>query len=361
MKVTFATPWHGECGIAHYSQRLVAALREHLEVTVVPLEPPSDRPENGIRSAAYYRERGRELNAGEVAHVQFQYFFFGGVSPLKNQFRAFLREVQVPVVLTVHELEWGMGWQRPVLAWLNRRLLRRPAIRGYIVHTPAYQDPLERLGVPRERVYVLSLPWPEPLPLPEAAEAKERFGLHGRRVVTIFGFIARRKGYELALEALRRLPSDVALLIAGGRNVYDRTDYVEQLRERVAALGLRERVVITGYLSEEGVAAAMAASDLVVAPFTAMSASASLATCLAYGRAVLASDLPPNRALAEEERCLALFRSGDVDDLVAQTEALLADEAARRRLMARAEAGRAAHTFARLAEETRAVYHAAQG
>jgi glycosyltransferase involved in cell wall biosynthesis len=96
----------------------------------------------------------------------------------------------------------------------------------------------------------------------------------------------------------------------------------------------------------------MAASDLVLAPFTAMSASASIHLALAHGRPVLASDLEANRMLP----CLALFPSGDAAALAREVMALHDDPERRAALRAAALDYTADHGVARLARETVALY-----
>src|SRR5260221_491006 len=75
-------------------------------------------------------------------------------------------------------------------------------------------------------------------PLPDAAEAKRRLGLEGRTVLTIFGFLARRKGYEVALAALRSLPPETLLLAAGGAHAADRGEPEAWLRAEAERLGV---------------------------------------------------------------------------------------------------------------------------
>jgi len=133
------------------------------------------------------------------------------------------------------------------------------------------------LGVPKASVETLPMPVPAALPTPPRAEAKAALGLGGQRVLTIFGFLARRKGYDVALDALARLPEDVVLLAAGGVHGADQTAPDAELRARAERLGVGHRFQITGYLSEADVPMVMGATDLFLAPFREMSGSASLA------------------------------------------------------------------------------------
>jgi glycosyltransferase involved in cell wall biosynthesis len=184
-----------------------------------------------------------------------------------------------------------------------------------------------------------------------AEAAKAALGLEGRRVLTIFGFLARRKGYDLALQALARLPEDVTLLAAGGVHGADRTAPDQELKALAERLGVGERFRITGYLAEEQVPVVFGATDLLLAPFHEVSGSASLALGQAYACPILAADLPSLR-----ESGAALFPAGDAPALAAAVRQLLAHSEERERLAAVSRAHAARHSYHALAERTAAIY-----
>ena len=89
----------------------------------------------------------------------------------------------------------------------------------------------------------------------------------------------------------------------------------------------------------------------------AKSGSGSLAHLLAYARPVVASDIAPHREIARESpSCLALFRSGDPEDLARQIQAVSEDTERRAALQAAARAYAQRHSYAQMARETLAVY-----
>jgi glycosyltransferase involved in cell wall biosynthesis len=90
---------------------------------------------------------------------------------------------------------------------------------------------------------------------------------------------------------------------------------------------------VTGFLPAEEIDARFGKSALVIAPFRETSGSGSLVQALGRKAAVLASDLPLNREIAEREPgSLAFFRSEDPDDLAKEAIRLLEDSAARKAL-----------------------------
>ncbi|MDW8368549.1 MAG: glycosyltransferase, partial [Abditibacteriales bacterium] len=281
------TTWRIACGIAHYAERLVNELRSQVNVEVVAVEPRlrsgADTLRHYAADARYYRRLGEQLNRGDVAHIQHQYVFFGGVAPHRAKFAHVLSAVRVPVVLTVHEVDEGSGFKAWLVQRLNRRSFLHPHVRHLIVHSASLAASLRRVGVPSEHISVLPMPIPS-MRGHEFSRYKQQLGWENKTVLTLFGFIVARKGYEVALRALRELPKEFVLLIAGGKHFADRTGYVEALQADVHRLGLEERVHITGYLQEEELRDAMSATDIALAPFHAMSASASVAELLGYGK-----------------------------------------------------------------------------
>jgi glycosyltransferase involved in cell wall biosynthesis len=355
------------CGVREYAQTLVSAMAPLADV--IPVTGTFARL--GWRE---YRKQGAALNAGEIAHVQHAYAFWGGLAPHRAGFLPFVRAIRVPLVLTVHELDdaaTGMAGLPPFLERAYKRLFNRlvfasPRIRALIVHTPGLERALRALGVPPERIRRMPMPVPQVnralgsrqrrCSLFVAGSWLERTTNNEQRtapfIVTIFGFLARRKGYDIAFDAMLRLPETVTLWIAGDAHPADTSGPRRWLEEQVAARGLVDRVRFLGYVPDEEIPTVMAASDLVLAPFTAMSASASIHLALAHGRPVLASDLEANRELPP----LALFPSGNPEALASAIEALRGDPDRREALAEAALTYARDHGPDRLARDTVALY-----
>ena len=195
--------------------------------------------------------------------------------------------------------------------------------------------------------------------MPSAEEAKRSLGLEGRRVVTLFGFLAAKKGHSLALDAVPFLPPDITLLFAGGQHPQDNTDYVAQLHARIEHEGLQARVRITDYLPAAQIPLMMAATDAAIAPFTQTSGSGSLANLFAYGRAVVASDIAPHREIVSSAPgCLELFHSGNATDLAAHIQTILDNPQRREHLHQAALDYAQCHSYLDMAKRTAEIYHA---
>lgn len=362
----------GRCGIASYTADLIAALRQcesDLEVDLVEA-PYLDR------DPAAFRERLRLLNAADVVHIQHEYTFFGGIKPGASSLPGYLQRIERPIVMTPHtvfsarELLRVDQETRPRQRLAKELLSRIPRYRrtvelvpfaaagALIVPTRKARECLAGRGIPAGRIHVI--PWgmpPAPAPDPDRVTAwKERLKPPGARLATIFGYVNPDKGYELALEALRPLPPQLRLAIAGGTRVEHERGYLAGLCRRIIELGLAERVKVTDYLEPEDVAAVMSVSDLVLLPHTAANGSYSLMLALGAGKAVLASDLACFGETAEEAGCPELFPTGDARALSDRLGFLTASAAARRRLEQAALGLRAARDWSVVAAQTAAVY-----
>lgn len=371
MNIAMLTSVGERCGIASYTRALVPALAAlpDTSVQVVPIT-------EGRQTLEHYKAQAEALNAEgvDVVHIQHEHSFWGGILPGKSGYWDLRYLIKKPVVLTAHttyslaELLKAKTERRPH-KWLAKQLLLRnttyrdsvetaPFVAAMtIVHTAAARRELIERGCNPDGVQIVPTGVPAAVPAPTGGRAfRERFGLAGRRVVTIFGYIVPNKGYELTLDILPSLPEDVTLVIAGGARVPSEEPYAEQVKARIAQAGLQSRVVVTGYLSDEDVAEAMEGSDLVLAPHTWATGSYSVTLPLTHGRPILASDLACFQDIAGRMDSIALFKAGDPSDYQQRLLALLEDPKRREALAAGARAYAKRFSWPNVAAMTRRIY-----
>lgn len=374
MKIALCANWGAEKdGIADYAARLADAL-EGVGTSIMRVQLPA-----GAAGDETFRRAADEANGADLCHVQFNYGYFNGEMPYRNRFTYFAGRVRVPLVMTAHEVKVELEPVRPGLdtslrlrmynatrglwnAW-SRAYHRRmyACLDAIIVHTAGQAEQVRAYVADPDRVVCI----PHGIPaMPDAARhvapdaAKAGLGLAGRAVLTIFGFTNRRKGYEVALDALLLLPDTVALVIGGGPMRDHPADivYDADLREAVARRGLAGRVVLTGYLEPAEIPEVMAATDLCLAPFVSSGGSGSLSLCLGYRKPVVASDIPANREIAARVPCLELFAAGDSADLAGKIGGLLADRVRAGALAARAGEYADRFAYGEIALRTQQVY-----
>jgi len=159
----------------------------------------------------------------------------------------------------------------------------------------------------------------------------------GEALVLWQGIIFPYKGVDLLLRAWQRVEvsgSSAWLVIAGTGS----PDLLEEIREQVRELGLKRVKLHFRFISTEELVALYRAADVVVYPYRAITTSGALATGLALGKAIVASDLPVFRELLTDRESALLV---DPLDVAALGEALLAvtqDAALRERLAGKVRA-----------------------
>ena len=245
-----------------------------------------------------------------------------------------------PLVLTAHDIV-PRGWSSAG----KRRLLRR--FDAVIAHSAHGRERLiAELGVVPERAHAIPHgAFAHLAALPPAALPAE-LPQTGAPVVLCFGLLRPYKGLDVLLDAWDA-PEGAELWIVG-RAMMD----LEPLRAR-ARPGVRW---VTRYVSDVELAACFRRADLVVAPYRESEQSGVIATALAFGTPLLASDVGGFGEVAAAGGA-ALVPPGDAAALREEIARLLADPPARQRLAGAALA--LAHgewSWERVAKRTRALY-----
>jgi glycosyltransferase involved in cell wall biosynthesis len=372
MKIAFCTGWDKDKdGIADYSKHLCRAMCDTgVDLDILKLD-------FYIADKAYYRALAARANKADICHVQFNYVYFNGELPYRNRFFEFSKHLKVPLVLTCHEVRIGFkrsfgGFTRelnriifnstlPLWNWwsasVHRRMYARAAL--IIVHTDAQASLIRQMVRDPGMVVVV----PHGIPMIPASDlavpaeaAKKGMGLEGKTVLSMFGFINARKGYDAVLDILPQLPPDVVLLIAGGKMTDNATDrgYEEQLRRKIIDSHLESRVMITGYLDPGKIPAVMAATDICLAPFSSDSASGALSLCIAYQKPIIASDTKVNQELNDRIPCLELFARGS--SLLAKIKFVIADNGRKNELVRLTADYSRRYSYASMAQETVRLY-----
>ncbi len=274
-----------ESGVRRYGAMLAGALARRSDVTV--LESDGGRRDAGL---ADLRRAARRLRGADVVHLQWKLADWGGPRWALPRLEVVLQACRRPTVVTLHDVlarpRWQDRWMDPAALGTRRLALRS---RTLLVHGEEERRRLRGL-VPADRVSVVPHFVEPSRTLAPQDEAKAALGLAGRRVVTLQGYLTRRKGHRVALEALRLLPPDVVAVFAGSP-IEGREARGRELEAYAADLGVADRVRFTGWVSDAELAQIMAATDVALCPFREMSASGSVSTWISTGRPLVTSGL----------------------------------------------------------------------
>jgi glycosyltransferase involved in cell wall biosynthesis len=188
------------------------------------------------------------------------------------------------------------------------------------------------------------------------AALRAAWGVPGDRpVVMLPGRITRWKGQGVLVEAMARLPGDAVALLVG--DAQGRAGFADELRARITALGLADRVRLVGHAQD--MPAALLLADVVVHASTDPEAfGRTVIEAQAMRRCVIASDLGAPRETVQEAVTGWRVPPGDAAALAGAIARVLALPAAARDAMG--ERARAAvlagYTTARMQAATLDVY-----
>lgn len=225
---------------------------------------------------------------------------------------------------------------------LSRRLLARllPAVSAIVANSASVGADVRAALAPAVPVHVLHNAVDLATFRPDGeVEDLDRRGGAGRAPegvvkIGLVATFARWKGQDVFLRALAALPRD--LPVRGyiiGEPIYDTagSQYsMTELQARADALGIRDRVVLTGYLRA---APAMRALDVVVHASTRPEPfGLAIAEAMACGRAVVTSGTGGAAELIEPDVDALTHPPGDSDALARVLERLVRDAPLRRRL-----------------------------
>jgi glycosyltransferase involved in cell wall biosynthesis len=160
------------------------------------------------------------------------------------------------------------------------------------------------------------------------AELRRRYGLAAEeKAVLFFGLLAPSKGIEDLVEAFALAKrSGVAKLIIAG---YPTKQFeLQQLRSRISALGLQERVFLdTRYIPLEELGGLMDLATVVVYPYHSSTQSGALQVAYTFGRPVIATQVGGLPEAVEDGRNGFLVPAGSPERLAEKISLLLDDPA----------------------------------
>jgi glycosyltransferase involved in cell wall biosynthesis len=230
------------------------------------------------------------------------------------------RRFGVPILLEVNG-----PWQdhsansKPLrLDRLARRLQRWACVNSTrtLAVTTALHGLLVQEGVPEGQITVMHNAVDSRVFHPQVSgdEVRRRYRLDGHIVAGFVGWIRDWHGLEGLIEAIHA--SDLGarglrLLIVGSG------PSVPEVRRRVRAFGLEDRIILTGAVAHQDVPAHIAALDIALQPrATAYACPMKLVEYMAMGRCIVAPDQPNIRELLRDGVTARLFPPEDYRRLI---------------------------------------------
>ena len=307
-----------QCGIATFTHDFCHAVSGQYPGTECFVVPVNDFPEGydypeEVRfelleqDIESYERAADFLNFSdtEVVCLQHEYGIFGG--PAGSHILALLRELQIPVVTTLHTvLEQPQSDQRRVL-----QEIARLSSRVVVMTERALRMLREIYRVPKEKMDLIPHGIPD-MPFVDPNFFKDQFGVEGKTVVLTFGLISPGKGIEYVIRALpevvREYP-DLVYIILGATHPNLLREQGETYRlslERLASdLSVKKHVVFYNRFVElEKLKEFLGVADVYITPYLnpQQSTSGTLARAVAAGRAVISTPYWHARELLADGR-----------------------------------------------------------
>ena len=153
----------------------------------------------------------------------------------------------------------------------------------------------------------------------EAEKITKLYGLSKDSYICIVSRLTAEKGVHYLIDAYSSIKTDKKLVIAGDTS--DTDEYVKMLKEKASG---NPNIIFTGFISGDVLTEIYSNAYVVTLPSDIEGMSLSLLEALAYGNAVLCSDIPEN-TLVTENKALH-FRKSDATDLAKKLQAMCDDE-----------------------------------
>lgn len=277
---------HQQAGLSRYAQQLAAQLlthqREQVQLTLFynahsghQLPPLLQGAPHQTLSMGQYAWRLSVL----ATQLSRRPFYEKRLPPsqLYHATEHLLPYLRRPTVLTVHDLIFERYPQHHkrtnrLFLTVGMRLFVRAAHRIIAVSQQTKQDLIELYQTPADKITVIYQgidPTFQPAPLPLVQEVQARYTLRDgtgalRPYLLMVGTLEPRKNHLTAMRALARLKAaglPHCLVIAGGKGWL-----FEPIQAQVAALGLTEDVVFTGYVPAADLPALYSGAAAVLQP-----------------------------------------------------------------------------------------------
>ena len=241
-----------------------------------------------------YRRAADYLNFSNVDVISLQHEFgiFGGLGG--GHILAFLRDVRIPVVTTLHTvLSKPDATQRRVMEQLTELSTR------LVVMTQRSRETLcQTYAVPESKVDLIAHGIPDAA-YADPSEFKEQFGVEGRQVALTFGLLSPNKGIEYVLKAIpdvvREFPDFIYLILGATHPSLVRSEgerYRISLERMAKELEITKNVSFYNRFVElEELTQFIGAADLYITPYlnVEQAVSGTLAYAFGCGQAVIST------------------------------------------------------------------------
>jgi len=333
-----------KCGIATFTSDLLAAVAaahpqsQCFAVSVNDIKGGYEYPEV-VRFEIEEQDLSSYLRAADFLNIsnvdivclQHEFGIFGG--PAGGHILAFLRELRMPVVTTLHTvLREPRADQRRVmqeLISLSTRVVVM-AKRGQRMLQDIYEAPPAKIDLIAHGIPDVGFVDP--------TYFKDQFGVEGKVVLLTFGLLSPNKGIEYVLNALPDIVAefpDVVYIVLGATHPNELREHGEAYRVSLEILAKKNKIdknviFYNDFVDLENLKEFIGAADLYITPYLneAQITSGTLAYTFGAGKAVISTPYWHAAELLADDRGV-LVPFGDAPAIAREVIGLLRDDTRR--------------------------------
>src|SRR2546427_469828 len=333
-----------KCGIATFTSDLLAAVAaahpqsQCLSVSVNDIKGGYEYPEV-VRFEIEEQDLSSYLRAADFLNIsnvdivclQHEFGIFGG--PAGGHILAFLRELRMPVVTTLHTvLRDPRADQRRVM-----RELISLSTRLVVMSERGRQMLQEIYNASPAKIDLIAHGIPD-VGFVDPTYFKDQFGVEGRVVLLTFGLLSPNKGIEYVLNALPHILAEfpeVVYIVLGATHPNELREHGEAYRLSLEILAQKNKIeknviFYNQFVDLESLKEFIGAADLYITPFLneAQITSGTLAYTFGAGKAVVSTPYWHAAELLAEDRGV-LVPFGDAQAIAREVICLLRDDTRR--------------------------------
>ena len=333
-----------KCGIATFTTDLLASVAtahpqsQCFAVSVNDIKGGYDYPEV-VRFEIEEQDLSSYLRAADFLNIsnvdivclQHEFGIYGGLAG--GHILAFLRELRMPVVTTLHTvLREPRADQRRVMQELISLSTRVVVMTEY--GRRLLQDIYE---APPAKIDLIAHGIPD-VGFVDPTYFKDQFGVEGKVVLLTFGLLSPNKGIEYVLNALPQILAqfpDVVYIVLGATHPNELREHGEAYRVSLEILAKRNKIeknviFYNDFVDLENLKKFIGAADLYITPYLneAQITSGTLAYTFGAGKAVVSTPYWHAAELLAEDRGV-LVPFGDAHAIAREVIGLLRDDTRR--------------------------------
>ncbi len=340
-----------KCGIATFTYDLRNAVANQYPRTECLVVPVNDREEgydypDEVRfeiieqKISDYRRAADFLNFSncDIVSLQHEFGIFGGSNG--SHILAFLRELHIPIVTTLHTI---LKDPTPGQFRVTRELVSISS-RLVVMSERGKEFLMDIYQVPENKIDIIPHGIPD-MPFVDPNFYKDQFGVEGKYVLLTFGLLSPNKGIEYVLKALpkvvEQIPNIVYIVLGATHPNLIRKEgeaYRLSLERLARDLGIKKHVIFYNHFVElEELKEFIGATDIYITPYLnpAQITSGTLSYSFGCGKAVISTPYWHAEELLSDERgVLVPFK--DSDAIAREIVKLLQDEPRRHAMRKRA-------------------------